>query len=1230
MSTSVLSVSATDADCLTGIGRALVTAAPGDTVAVRPGHYREALVFTRDVILVAEEGPGSVVLEVPPGAAMLIAGGRVWLRDLVLHGGDDEFPLLQVAGGELRMDGCELRAAGAAAVHLRGGSASLRGGRITNTAGAGVVIDAGHGEFTDVEIESTGGPGLVLAGTVAPVLRGCGIRGVDGIGVQAAGSGSPLLEGCRIGPVGGVGVLAQQESRLRLVGTEIRGGQAGLLTADSAAPTADRCLLREAAGHGIITRDRSAPRLTGCVVEAPGGHGLHAAGRSAPALERCEIRGSGAAGIVADEHARPRLRGGEITSCGDVGVLLVGESAASLDDVRVRSSPIGVAIEAAAAPELAGLTIEDVAYGVHATGGAGRITGGGVDGARRAGIRFAGEATTVLDNVRVSAGRIGIEIAERAAPDLRAVEVDGARDTGVLVRDHARPRLVGIRAHGTDGPGIVLAPGVRAHITDVEVVGNRDAGIVIETTEDVTISGGIVRGNGGEAVRLRAATSRLRITDVDTGHNNIAFDLTSAPAPRGRTDDADAGRTDTGRTDTGRDRDGARPGRVDVAGSIPSGALPGAASPQDAALPYTALPDGAVPPGATPIQGEARGAHPTPGGPWSPGPDAPAPARAEPRTGPAAGPGSGVPAAQDLPVPAKPPVQPEPTPADPAGPNPPAPGGPATPDAVGRLLAELDALVGLEPVKREVATLVGLHQVARRRRQARLAVPPMSRHLVFAGPPGTGKTTVARLFGQILAALGVLRTGQLVEVARADLVAEHVGGTAVKTTGRFEEALGGVLFVDEAYTLTPEGSHDFGREAIDTLVKLMEDHREDVVVVVAGYSAQMRSFLSANPGLASRFTKTIEFDSYASAELVTIVERLCRGHRYALEYETQQALLRHFEKLPRTETFGNARVARGVFEEMLGRQAYRLAATPDVPELELARLLPEDIGEVDTGGRGVAGEQNGAVDGLLRQLEEMIGLAEVKREVCDLVDLIAATKARMLAGLPAPSLARHLVFAGAPGTGKTSVARLYGQLLGALGVLRSGQLVEVARADLVGQFVGHTAARTTEVFEKARGGVLFIDEAYTLTAHGEGNDFGREAVDTLVKLMEDHRDDVVVIAAGYTADMARFLAGNAGLASRFSHQITFASYAPDELVAIFERLARSSGYEPHPDALDLLARHFAAIERGETFGNGRYARQMLDRVIVRQAGRLRSIAAPTHADLQQLLPDDVTAALTPR
>ncbi|WP_261562702.1 AAA family ATPase [Frankia tisae] len=1179
MTATVLSVSATDADCVTGIGRALVAAGPGDTVAVRPGLYRESLVFTRDVILVAEEGPGSVVIEVPSGAALLVAGGEVWLRDLELRGGDEHLPLVQVAGGLLRMDDCEIRASAAAAVHLRGGRALMRGGSIANPAGAAVVADAGDAEFTGVVVESIGGPGLVVSGDASPVLRGCVIRGVNGIGVLAAGTGSPLLADCRIGPVTGFGVLAQQETRLRLVTSEISGGQVSLLAADGARPTLDRCALREAAGHGVVTRDRAEPGLVDCIIERPAGHGLHAAGRSAPVLDRCAVRGSGAAGVVADEAARPTVSASEIDGCADVGVLLLGESTARLDGVRVHASPIGVAIEGAAAPRLSGLDLDDVTYGLHATGGAGRFADSRVHDARRAGVRLAGEATTELHNVRVAQGRIGIEIVAQASPILRAVEVDGARDAGILVRDGAYARLTSSRVHGTAGPGVVLGPGTRATISDTELVGNRGPGLLVETDQEVTISGGVVRGNAGDAVQAATPPARLRMSGVDLGHNNIPVDL---PSPAQVTAPA-------------------RP--------APTG-WPPAPAPQSSVSPQSSV-------------------HPEP---RSSEPGSPAPAGHRDGSGGAGGP-AGRPVGDPAPGLRVPPEQTPTDPTDPTGGGP-SPAGPdlAEPDPVAALLVELDALVGLDGVKREVATLVGLHQVAKRRREARLSVPPMSRHLVFAGPPGTGKTTVARLFGRILAALGVLTGGKIVEVARADLVAEHVGGTAVKTTAKFEEALGGVLFIDEAYTLTPaDGSgHDFGREAIDTLVKLMEDHRDELVVVVAGYSTQMRSFLAANPGLDSRFSKTIEFASYSSTELVTIVQRLCRSHHYALEYETQEALRGHFESLPRTETFGNARVARQVFEEMLGRQAYRLAATPDAPELELARLLPEDLGDTAADDQEAAAGQRRAVDALLQRLDAMIGLDEVKREVADLVDLIASAKARLEAGLPAPSLSRHLVFAGPPGTGKTTVARLYGQLLAALGVLRTGQVVEVSRADLVGQYVGHTAVKTTKVFDSARGGVLFIDEAYTLTAHGEGHDFGREAIDTLVKLMEDHRDDIVVIAAGYTADMARFLASNAGLASRFSHEIRFASYSADDLVSIFGRMARAGGYEPHGEALELLRRHFAGLRRDETFGNGRYARQTLDRVIVRQAGRLRTVPAPTTDDLQQLLLADVSAALAPR
>ena len=205
-----------------------------------------------------------------------------------------------------------------------------------------------------------------------------------------------------------------------------------------------------------------------------------------------------------------------------------------------------------------------------------------------------------------------------------------------------------------------------------------------------------------------------------------------------------------------------------------------------------------------------------------------------------------------------------------------------------------------------------------------------------------------------------------------------------------------------------------------------------------------------------------------------------------------------------------------------------------------------------------------------------------------MVDLLATTRARVAAGLPAPSISRHLVFLGPPGTGKTTVARLYGRILAALGVLQSGQLVEVARPTWWASTSARPRSGPEAVFERARGGVLFIDEAYTLSPQGSGADFGREAIDTLVKLMEDHRDEVVVIVAGYTEEMAGFLASNAGLASRFSRNIHFDHYADDELVAIFELLARSSGYECRGNTLAALRGRFArrpGTRRSATVGS---------------------------------------------
>ncbi|MBR7826952.1 AAA family ATPase [Actinospica sp. MGRD01-02] len=260
------------------------------------------------------------------------------------------------------------------------------------------------------------------------------------------------------------------------------------------------------------------------------------------------------------------------------------------------------------------------------------------------------------------------------------------------------------------------------------------------------------------------------------------------------------------------------------------------------------------------------------------------------------------------------------------------------------VLAELNGLTGLASVKQDIATLVDVMRLVRRRQDAGLPAPPLSRHLVFAGNPGTGKTTVARLYGRILAALGLLESGHLVEADRSSLVGEYVGHTGPKTQAVFKRALGGVLFIDEAYSLTPASpGNDFGQEAIATLVKLMEDHRDRAVVIVAGYPGEMGRFVAANPGLASRFTRTLMFEDYSVGELVAIATHQAASHAYELDEDTVAQLAALFGSLPRERGFGNGRTARQVFQRMTENHARRLAALADPTESDLVRLRPEDL-----------------------------------------------------------------------------------------------------------------------------------------------------------------------------------------------------------------------------------------------------------------------------------------------
>jgi len=260
-----------------------------------------------------------------------------------------------------------------------------------------------------------------------------------------------------------------------------------------------------------------------------------------------------------------------------------------------------------------------------------------------------------------------------------------------------------------------------------------------------------------------------------------------------------------------------------------------------------------------------------------------------------------------------------------------------------------------------------------------------------------------------------------------------------------------------------------------------------------------------------------------------------------------------------------------------------------------------------------------SVEELLAELDALIGLGRVKREIHRQVAILRVERLRTDAGMKSPTITRHLVFTGNPGTGKTTVARLVGGIYAALGLLSHGQLIEVDRSELVAGYLGQTAVKTAEVVTKSSGGVLFIDEAYSLT----GDQYGTEAIDTLVKEMEDRRDDLVVIVAGYPAPMKAFVAANPGLASRFRTTIDFDDYTDDELVAILTLLADGADYEVTPAALAHFRELLAVTVRGSTFGNGRFARNTLEAAIGAHAWRLRDVEAPTTEQLRQLLAEDL-------
>ncbi|SDT09915.1 right-handed parallel beta-helix repeat-containing protein [Actinoplanes derwentensis] len=982
-----------------------------------------------------------------------------------------------------------------------------------------------------VEVRVEQGSVLAVHGEGAQ-LRGIDLAGSDPkLAAVDVYAGEAAFDDCRIAGASWVTMLARLDGSVALRGCTVTSTSgAGIVVTSPGPSTVEDTAIKDVPTSGVVVTDQGVLTLRRCVISRAGANSLCVNGSGRLTVEQAEISGSGKPAVVIEQNGHARINRLTVTDSVNVDVFLRGEIDAAFTDCRFT----GAALQAVHIVEAAAPRFERCVFGP----------------AGHTAVHVAGKARPVFTDCTIADAPVGVNAEGESAPRFEGATFRGTRDQLATLTGDSSTVLQRLRATVTSGAGLLVTGGAtfdgtdlaiesgaavaadlrdsaRGIVRDAQFTGTAEASVLVGEGTLLTLTSARFRGTG---VRVRGD---LRLTDGD---------LATAPGDALALDGAavvTASRT--------RIRRAGRNGVSMAAGS--RGTFTDCEILESGAAGFDV--------GTTePVRIERCIVH------GSGGEDL---RRAD---------GARV-TAESLST------------GRPAGPGPaqaPAPDGPedepaALPELGGELagpLRELNALIGLQGVKQEVTALINLIKVAQARLAKGLPMPPMSRHLVFAGPPGTGKTTVARLYGSVLAELGILTKGHMIEAARADLVGQYIGSTAIKTTELITKALGGVLFIDEAYTLSAGSGGsgpDFGQEAIDALMKMMEDHRDELVVIVAGYSELMEKFLESNPGMASRFTRTVEFPNYSVAELVTITTNLCVKHYYELTDDAVDALTTYYTRVPRNATFGNGRVARKLFEAMINNQASRLAVQPPERDNELNRLTAEDVapelallddlpaGAPDTPDSAQNPRAAITASRSWQRIGALAGAAGVRDAIgAALLQACELRNRRRAYGKQA-----NVLFSGPSGTGRSEFARLYAAGLSELGLVPVGQLVRVATRDqLAPQWHGHARSLAGTALADADGGVLVVD-------YSEGGGDGPEVVESLVELMRPALGNPVVVLLGEPAAIGALGAAVPGLAEVFGQRWTMPSYSGEELAEVIVRHLVRRGHEVPEDVREAIA-----------------------------------------------------------